>query len=143
LKEASPWVLGAAGIVVAIAVAWLSDLVRTFQHAPGTSAQARVLTLFGIGQVLWAVALLLGASLLAAGRRFEIGTPDASPLRHLTNLGVFGASVVVGVFAVLSVLVELANFGHGINQAFSGLIGYLAVIPIAGAAAWWSHNLRH
>jgi hypothetical protein len=143
VKEASPWVLGAAAIVGAIAVAWLSYLLRTFQHAPGVSAQQRVLTFFGIGQILWAVALLLGASLLASGRRFELGTPSASPLRHLTTLGVLVGSAAVGVCAALNVIVELTNFGHGIDQAFSGLIGYLAVLPIAGAAAWWSLHLRH
>jgi hypothetical protein len=137
-------VLAAAAIVIAITVAWISDLVRTFQHAPGLPAQQRLLTLFGIGQILWAVALLLGASLLAAGRRFEIGgSPEPSALRHLTTLGVLAASAVVAVFAALSVIVELTNFGHGIDQAFSALIGYLAVIPIAGAANWWTLHLRH
>jgi hypothetical protein len=143
VKSASPWVLGAAAIVVAIAVAWLADLLRTFEHAPGMTAQQRVLTLFGIGEILWAVAVLLGASLLAAGRRFEIATPSPNALRHWTTLGILGASAVVGVFAAFNVVVELTNFGHGIDQAFSALIGYLAVIPIAGAAGWWSLNLRH
>jgi hypothetical protein len=144
VKDASPWVLGAAAIVIAIAVTWLSDLLRTFQHAHGATTQQRMLTFFGIGQILWAVALLLGAFLLAAGRRFEIGGPAGpSPLTHLTTLGVVAASAAVGVFAALSVVVELTNFGHGLDQAFSGLIAYLAVVPIAGAALWWSLHLRN
>ncbi|HEY2428366.1 MAG TPA: hypothetical protein VGI06_05520, partial [Acidimicrobiales bacterium] len=41
--------------------------------------------------------------------------------------------------AALDVLVEMANFGHGIDRALAGLFGYLGVVAVASAAAWWAH----
>jgi hypothetical protein len=141
LKNGSPWVLGAASVPVALAAVWLSDILLTFRHAPRETAQDRLLSLFGVGSVAWAVAVLLAAALLAAGRRFELGA--ASPaLRELATLGVLAASVAVAACAAVDVLVELGNFGHGIDAAFSGLIGYLAVLPLAVAAGWWAFRLR-
>jgi hypothetical protein len=33
----------------------------------------------------------------------------------------------------------MANFGHGIDRALAGLFGYLGVVAVASAAAWWAH----
>lgn len=141
LKNGSPWVLGAASVPVALAVVWFSDILLTFRHAPRETAQERLFSLFGVGTVPWAVAVLLAAALLAAGRRFELGAAPPA-LRELATLAVVGAAGAVSVCAAIDVLVELGNFGHGIDAAFAGLIGYLAVLPLAGAAGWWAFRLR-
>lgn len=141
LKNGSLWVLGAGSVPVALAAAWLSDILITFRHDPSETAQARLLSLFGVGTITWAIAVLLGAALLAAGRRFELGAAPPA-LREMATLGVLAASAAVAACAAIDVLVELGNFGHGIDSAFSGLIGYLAVLPVAAAAGWWAFRLR-
>jgi hypothetical protein len=49
-----------------------------------------------------------------------------------------GAAVMVS--AVVGILVELTNFGNGIDAAISQLIGYLAVFGIGAAATWWAYR---
>ena len=41
--------------------------------------------------------------------------------------------------ALVGVLVELTNFGNGIDAAFAWLIGYLAIFAIGAADTWWAH----
>ena len=40
---------------------------------------------------------------------------------------------------MIGILVELTNFGHGIDAAFAALIGYVAVLLVGAAATWWAH----
>jgi hypothetical protein len=44
--------------------------------------------------------------------------------------------------AGFGVLVELTNFGHGIDAAVAGIIARLAVVPVAVAAGWWAWHQR-
>ena len=39
---------------------------------------------------------------------------------------------------MIGILVELTNFGHGIDAAFAALIGYVAVLLVGAAATWWA-----
>jgi hypothetical protein len=38
--------------------------------------------------------------------------------------------------------VELTNFGHGIDAAFTGIVARLAALPVGAAAGWWAWRLR-
>ena len=53
--------------------------------------------------------------------------------------GLFLAGAAVVVSAAIGILVELTNFGNGIDAAFAALIGYVAVLLAGGAATWWAH----
>ena len=52
------------------------------------------------------------------------------------------SAIAVGVSALINFVVELTNFGNGVNSAFGGLLAYLAVLPVAAVAAWWVHAER-
>ncbi len=142
LKGRSPWVLGAAAILVAFAASWFADVVLAFRHAPGATSQDRVLQFFAPGSIDWGVAILLAVCLLAAGRRFDLGTAASSVLNDALSLTLFLAAGAVGVSAAIDLLVELTNFGHGIDAALSGLVSYAAVLPLASVSAWWAHRLH-
>ena len=53
-------------------------------------------------------------------------------------VALFLAACAVGLSASIDLLIELTSFGGGIDAAFSALIGYAAVLPIAAATAWWA-----
>ena len=142
LKGRSPWVLGAAAILVAFATNWFADVVLAFRHAPGTTSQDRVMQFFAPGSIDWGVAVLLGVCLVAAGRRFDLGTAAPGLLNHALSLGLFVAAAAVGTSAAIDLLVELTNFGHGIDAALSGLVSYAAVLPLAAVSTWWAHRLH-
>ncbi len=139
LRDESPWVLGSAALLVALAAYWVDSILMAFQHAPGVTGQDRVLDLLAPGSFVWGAGILLAVALHAAGRHFEIAPAEPWPLRrHLPDV-LLAAAAASATAAALDVLVELANFGHGIDRALAGLVGYLGVIALAGAAAWWAH----
>jgi hypothetical protein len=136
----SPWLLGATALLAAFVLSWLATVIEAFRHIPGQTGQNRVLQFFGLGTVGWAGIILLGVALMAAGRRFEL-TSAAGPLQNVVAAALFVAAAIVGISALIDILVELANFGHGIAQALSGLVGYLAALPVAAATGWWAYRL--
>ena len=138
VKAHSPWVLASATIVIAFVVDWFAGIVLSFRHAPGLSGRARILQFFSPGTLAWAIAVLVGLALWVIGRRFDPVPPPKSRLSELIPVGLFLAAAVVAVSALIGVLVELSDFGNGIDAAFSGLIGYLSVFGIAAAAVWWA-----
>jgi hypothetical protein len=142
LRDRSPWVLAAGGVLLAFVVEWFSSALGAFRHAPGLTGQARVLLLFAPGSFEWAAAMVLGLALVAAGRRFDLGSAALDKLNEAVSIGLLLGSTAVGVSAAVGILVELASFGHGINAALSGLIGYLGVLPVAAAATWWAYRLH-
>lgn len=145
-------------IVVAFAVTWLSDIINSFQHFPGLPARGRILRFFAVGDLTWALALLLAVFLLAAGTRlFAPPGPSLAPRLKLASYLIAGAAAVVVVSAVILAIVDLSSAGQhlfaqeelahvslglpaGINQAFVGALVELAVLPIAGAAGWWAYR---
>ncbi|MGH9055012.1 MAG: hypothetical protein ACRDYY_03985, partial [Acidimicrobiales bacterium] len=142
LGDQSPWVLGAGGIVAAFFVGWFASVLSSFQHAGGLTGQGRVLRFFGVGSFEWAIGILLGVGLIAVGRRFDPKAMGPGRLKHLVDLGLLLAACGVGVSAGVDFLVELTNFGHGIDAALSGLVAYAGVLPLAAAAMWWAHRQR-
>jgi multisubunit Na+/H+ antiporter MnhF subunit len=142
LTHRSPWVLGAGAVLVALVLTWLASAVLAFRHAPGTTSQERVIQFFAPGALDWGVAVLLGVALVAAGRRFDMRMAGPDALRDAVSLGLCLMALVVGVSAAIDVLVELTNFGHGIDVAFSGLLAHAAALPLAAVAAWWAERLH-
>lgn len=148
VQRVSAWILGSAAIVVALAGAWLSSLLSAFRHDPGLPSQDRVLQLFSVGNITWGVIVLVAVALVSAGRRFDpdVAVATAGPSGHrLTRLmptALFFAACSVGGSAVIDFLTELTDFGHGVDAALSGLVGYAAAIPLAAAAAWWAHQMH-
>jgi multisubunit Na+/H+ antiporter MnhF subunit len=142
LTHRSPWVLGAGSVLVAVALTWLASALLAFRHAPGMTSQERVMQFFSPGALDWGVAVLLGVALLAAGRRFDMRMAGPDALRDAASLGLCLMALAVGVSAAIDVLVELTNFGHGVDVAFAGLIAHAAALPLAAVAAWWAERLH-
>jgi hypothetical protein len=139
LREQSAWVLGAAAILVAFVIGWLAGILLTFRHAAGYTARDRILQFFEPGSLSWALAILLALTLLTIARRFELEPDRRSRLHDLLPAGLFLAAAAVMLSAVIGILVELTNFGNGIDAAFAALLGYVAVLLVGGAATWWAH----
>jgi hypothetical protein len=139
LREQSAWVLGAAAILVAFAIGWLVGILLTFRHAPGLTARDRILQFFEPGSLSWALALLLALTLVTIARKFDPAPARRSGIHELLPAGLFVAAVAVVVSSVIGILVELTNFGHGIDAAFAALIGYVAVLLAGAAATWWAY----
>ncbi len=147
-----------AAIVVAFAVTWLSDIISSFQHFPGLPARGRILRFFAVGDLNWALALLLAVLLLAVGTRMFVPPgPSLAPRVKVASYLIAGAAAVVVLSAVILLIVDLSSAGQhlfpqeelahvslglpaGINQAFVAALGELAVLPIAGAAGWWAYR---
>jgi hypothetical protein len=148
----SAWMLASAAILVAFVVAWFAGILLSFRHDAGLTARARILEFFAPGTLAWAIAVLLALALFEVGRRSDpippadaTGTVSDALRRHkrfaeLLPVGLFLAAVAVTVSALVGVLVQLTNFGNGIDQAFSSLIGYLALVVLGGAATWLAHK---
>ncbi|MGI8492190.1 MAG: hypothetical protein ACR2KC_03425 [Acidimicrobiales bacterium] len=141
--------MAAAGIVVALALTWFAALISTVQHSPGLGARARLLRLLSPGQVLWALALLVGVGLVVVAAR-AAGSPepgagargDAPAVVKPLLIVFFVAACAVGAAAALGAIVELSYLGDSIDAAFNGFFQQLAAIPIAAATAWWALHAR-
>jgi hypothetical protein len=138
--------------VVAFFVAWLAGILLSFRHQPGFTARARVLQFFSPGSLFWGVGVLVALILHELGRRLDpVPTAthsDAAPaasahqarLAEFLPIGLLAAAAGVCLSAVVGILVELTNFGNGIDASFSGLITYLAILGLGGAATWWAYK---
>jgi hypothetical protein len=140
VRAESPWMLGSAALLVALAAYWLDSILMAFQHAPSMTGQDRVLQLLIPGTFVWAAGVLLAVALHCAGRHFELAPAEPGPMRLRLPGLLLAAAVVSGTAAALDVLVELANLGHGIDRALAGMLGYIGVVCLSGAAAWWAHR---
>ena len=136
----SPWVLASAAILLAFAMGWFAGILLSFRHAPGITSRDRILQFFEPGQLIWALAILVAVALLTTGRRFDSGPARKSGWPDLVSVGLFVAGIAVTFSALVGVLVELSNFGNGIDEAFAGLIVYLAVLVIGAAETWFAHS---
>lgn len=128
--------IGAAAILVAYAFTWLEALILAVRHQPGLTAQQRLLDLFGPGSIEWGVVLLLALGLVSLAGHPEPDRPGR--LRDGVGLGLLAATGAVLSAAGLGLLVELANFGNGIDAAFAGIVARLGALAVAGAAFWWA-----
>jgi hypothetical protein len=142
LTHRSPWVLSAGAVLVALVLTWLASALLAFRHSPGITSQERVIQFFAPGALDWGVAVLLGVALLSAGRRFDMRMAGPDGLRDGVSLGLCLMALAIGVSAAIDVLVELTNFGHGIDVALAGLLAHAAALPLAAVAAWWAEHLH-
>jgi hypothetical protein len=140
LRKQSPWLLASAAVLGAFAIAWFAGILLSFRHQPGFTGRERVLQFFEPGALIWALSILVGMALFAVGRQVDPNLEQKSPLVIWLPTGFLLAGVAVMVSAAVGVLVELTNFGNGIDAAISQLIGYLAVFGIGAAATWWAYR---
>jgi hypothetical protein len=138
VRAHSPWVLGSAAILAAFAVAWFAGVLLSFRHARAITGRTRILQFFEPASVTWAVAILVALTLFALGRRFDPTPLRKSRVLEFLPVGLFLAGAAVVVSSVVGVLVEISNFGNGIDTSFAGLIEYLAIFGIGAAATWWA-----
>jgi hypothetical protein len=143
--------LAPAAILVAFFVAWFAGIILSFQHLAGFTGRHRILQFFEPGTRFWGVAVLVALGLLGVGRRFG-PVPRLNPapppaegakngharLAELLPIGLVVAGAGVTVSAFVGVLVELSNFGNGIDSSFSGLINYLGIMVLGLAGTWWA-----
>jgi hypothetical protein len=137
-QQQSHWVLGSAAILLAFGLEWFAGILLSFRHLPGLTGRERILQFFEPGQLIWAVAILLALSLLVVGRRLGPAPSRKSRVADLLPTGLLLAGASVALSALVGVLVDISDFGNGIDAAFSGLITYLAISGIGAAATWWA-----
>jgi hypothetical protein len=113
-------------------------MLEAFRHAPGLTGRDRALQFFAPGSLTWALLVVLAVALLSLGHRNNPTAARRADLGELLPVGLFLAACTVGLSASVDLLIELTRFGSGIDAAFSALIGYAAVLPIATATAWWA-----
>jgi hypothetical protein len=140
--------LASAAILVAFFIAWFAGVILSFRHAVGVTGRVRVRQFFEPGSYEWSVAILVALILLEAGRRLDPIPPTSattakssaaarrSHFAHLLPLGLLLAAASIVLSAVVGILVELTDFGNGIDAAFSLLINYVAILGLGGAATW-------
>lgn len=136
----SPWVLGSAALLVALAAYWVGSFLLAFEHAPGLTAQERLFRMFVPGSLLWAIGALVAVALHEVGLRFDGAPAGSRPVRTELPRFLRAACLVSATAAGIDLLVELANFGHGIDRALAGIIGYFGVVVLSSAAARWAHS---
>ncbi len=148
VSDISPWLLASAAILVAFIVAWFAGILLSFRHSAGLTARARILQFFAPGTLGWGLAVLVAIVLFEVGRRYaplpradRAETMSGARLRkkrfvELLPLGLSLAGAAVTVSTLIGVLVELTNFGNGIDAAFASLLNYLALVGVGAAETW-------
>jgi hypothetical protein len=148
VSELSAWMLASAAILVAFVVAWFAGILLSFRHSAVLGARDRVVQFFEPGQLIWAIAVLLAIALFEVGRRTEptlpadpAEAPSGPGLRRkrfaqLLPFALAFAGAAVTISALVGVLVEVTNFGNGIDRAFSDLITDLALVGVGAAETW-------
>jgi hypothetical protein len=139
LGEESAWVLGSSAILAAFALGWLAAIIWSFRHAPGFSARDRILQFLQPGTPVFALAILVALALFTIDRRFEPPPARRSRMHGLLPGGLFLAGAIVMLSAVIGIVVELTNFGGGVDAAFVSLISYAAVLLVGAVDTWWAY----
>ncbi|HMK97265.1 MAG TPA: hypothetical protein VK425_06925 [Acidimicrobiales bacterium] len=131
----TPWVVGAAAILIGLVLYWAGSIVSAFQHNVGYDARERIQHLLGPGDADWAVIVLLAVALLVLGSLEEAKrTPLANFLYQLLLL----AAALITVASVINAVIDLTYIGSSFDVSIYGFLEYLAGAPIAGAAALWA-----
>lgn len=151
-----PWLLAAIGVMIAFGVDWFGDILDAFQHFPGLPGRARALRFFAIGDVTWAVALLVAVVVMSVGERVLGGgsqpgsqlagergerpqVPPAVGARvTLAYDAIAAAAGIVVVAAVISAIIALTLAGEHAtpsDQVAYSAIGFPAGFDQAVVAA--------
>ena len=132
----TPWVVGAAAILIGALAWWAGAIISALQHYPGggLDIRDRLLRLLAPGNLDWAVAILLAVALLVLGSSASSERPPMVTFLFQVLLIAAGA---IAAFAVVNAIIELTTIGTSIDVALTGVLQYLAAVPIAGAAGLW------
>jgi len=131
----TPWVLGAAAILIGLVLYWAGSIISAFQHNAGYDARQRIVHLLGPGNAAWAVAVLLAVALLVLG---SSGETKRAPLANFLYQLLLLAAALITVASAVNAFIELTYIGSSFDVALYGFLEYLAGVPIAGAAALWA-----
>jgi len=131
----TPWVLGAASILIGLVLYWAGSIVSAFEHDAGYDARERIVHILGAGNAAWAVAVLLAVALLVLGSTGE-GKPAATTSFVYQMLML--AAALITVSSAINAVIELTRIGSSFDFALYSFLEYLAGVPIAGAAAFWA-----
>ena len=131
----TPWVVGAAAIVVGLVLYWAGSIVSAFQHDAGYDARQRIIHLLGPGNVEWAIFVLLAVALLVLG---SSGEAKRAPLATFLYQLLLLAAALITVASGINAIIDLTYIGSSFDAALYGFLETLAGVPIAGAAALWA-----
>lgn len=131
----TPWVLGAAAILVGLVLFWLASIVSAFQHDAGFDFRGRVLHLLGPGDAEWAVAVLFAVALLVLA---STGEDKRSAVVGFVYQLLLLAAALITVAAVINAIIEITYIGDSFDLALTGFLQYLAAVPISAAAGLWA-----
>jgi len=131
----TPWVLGAAAILIGLVLYWAGSVISAFQHDVGYDARQRIVHLLGPDDVEWAVFVLLALALLALG---SVGEAKRTPLANFLSQLLLLAAALITVASAINAVIDLTYIGSSFDVAIYGFLEYLAGVPIAGDAALWA-----
>jgi len=131
----TPWVLGAAAILIGLVLYWAGSIISAFEHNVGYDARQRIVHLLGPGNAAWAVAVLLAVALLVLGSAAE--AKRATMANFLYQLLLLAAALIT-VASVINAVIYLTYIGSSFDVAIYDFLEFLAGAPIAGAAALWA-----
>jgi hypothetical protein len=131
----TPWVVGAAAILIGLVLYWAGSVVSAFQHDVGYDARQRLIHLLGAGDVDWAVAILLAVALLVLG---SSGEAKRAPLATFLYQLLLLAAALIAVAAAINAVIDLTYIGSSFDASLYGFLEYLAAVPIAGAGVLWA-----
>jgi hypothetical protein len=130
----TPWVVGAAAILIGLVLYWAGSIISAFQHNAGYDARQRIIHLLGPGDAEWAVIVLLAIALLVLG---SSGAARAALTNFLYQLLLVAAALIT-VASVINAVIDLTYIGSSFDVSIYGFLEYLAGAPIAGAAVLWA-----
>ena len=131
----TPWVVGAAAILIGLVLYWAGSIVSAFQHNAGYDARQRIIQLLGPGDADWAVFVLLAVALLVLG---SSGETKRAPMAIFLYQLLLLAAALITVASAINAVIELTYIGSSFDAAIYSFLQYLAGVPIAGAAALWA-----
>jgi len=131
----TPWVVGAAAILIGLVLYWAGSIVSALQHNAGYDARERIQHLLGPGDADWAVIVLLAVALLVLG---SLGEAKRAPLANFLYQLLLLAAALIAVASAINAVIDLTYIGSSFDAAIYGFLEYLAGAPIAGAAALWA-----
>jgi hypothetical protein len=141
----APALLASLMISVGLIVLFLGNLFIALGAPRGTSGRDRLLQFLSAGDLAAAAALVLAVALVV----WQRSRPDAAPVAGLGGGRPRMVSLLAGAVAVVVALAALLRgfvlltVPHTPGAVKVGdLIAQLAIVIIAGAAAWWSLRTR-
>ena len=125
----TPWVLGAAAILMGLVLYWAGSVLSAFQHDVGYDARQRIIHLLGPGDAEWAVSVLLAVALLVLG---SSGEAKRAPMANFLYQLLLLAAALITVASVINAVID----SHLHRQQFRCVDLRLPRVPGRGAHRW-------